>query len=135
MTKEVSITRGDPIPKSVGRCADEYAEVRELRLAMQKEVDTVQKRESELREFIIENLSSGDDTGAAGLKYRAQIKIDIKPTVKDWDKVFDFIVENDRFDLLQKRVSDKAIKEIWGENETVPGIEKINVKTVSITKI
>ena len=65
---KVSITAGDPIPKSLGRCADELAEVRALAGAMQKEVAAVKKRESELRDHIIENLSTGDDTGASGKK-------------------------------------------------------------------
>lgn len=131
----ISITRGDPIPRTIGRCADDLADVRQLRLAMQKQVDAVAKRESELRDHIIDNLSVGDDTGAAGKKYRAQIKTDTKPTVTDWEDVYDYIVDNDRFDLLQKRLGDKAIAEIWDEGEQIPGVEKITVKSVSITKI
>jgi len=132
---KISVTYGDPIPKSIGRCADELADVRALGIAMGKEVALVKKREGELRDHIIENLSVGDDSGAAGKKYRAQIKVDIKATVTDWEDLYDYIVEHDRFDLLGRSVTQKAVKDMWDNNDKVPGVEKINVKTVSITKL
>lgn len=130
-----TLLKGSEMPKTVGACADEYKRVRDIRLAMKKETDAVEARERELREHIIENLSKSDDTGAAGKKYRAQIKTTTVPTPDDWDKIRAYIVENDRFDLLQKRLSDKAIKEMWDEGENVPGVGKFNKIDVSITKI
>lgn len=132
---KVSITFGDPVPKTLGRCADEYHEVRELRLAMQKEVDAVKARESEIYNHLVDNLSASDDTGAAGLKYRAQIATSEEPTVQDWEELYDYIHENDRFDLLSKSLAKKAVKEMQERDENVPGVGKITVKKVSITKI
>ena len=126
---------GAPLPPSVGRCADLYHEVRELRLAMEKEVAEVEKREREIKEHIINSLSKSDDTGAAGLLYRAQIVMKVKPKIADWGVFTSWVRKNDRFDLLQKRVSDTAIADLWAEREGVPGIEKVNVPDVSITKI
>lgn len=126
---------GAPLPGSIGLCADLYAEVRELRLAMQKHVDEVQAREREVREHIIANLSKSDDTGAAGKKYRAQIVTKLKPSLKDWDAFTAFVAKNQRFDLLQKRMSEKAVLDMLEEGESVPGIERFNAVDVSITKI
>ncbi len=109
--------------------------MRALANAMQKEVAAVKKRESELRDHLIDNLSAGDDTGASGKKYRAQIKTATKPTVTDWEPLYDYIVEEDRFDLLGRSVNAKPVAEIWESGETVPGVDKITVKSVSITKI
>ncbi len=135
MPKIFSIKVGAGIPVLPGICADHYHEVRELRLAMQKEVDAVKAREAELREFIINTLSATDETGAAGEKYRAQITRDTKPSATDWEKIYDYIVENDRFDLLNKALSITAIKELWEAGEKIPGVSKVHVKSLSITKI
>lgn len=124
-----------PMPPSIGLCADEYAEVRALRLAMQKEVDEVEARERKLRDHIIENLSKSLDSGAAGLRYRAQIVTKQKPTVTDWGKLSEYVLANGRLDLLQHRISDKAVTDMWGAGEDVPGVEKFNAVEVSITKI
>ncbi len=126
---------GSPLPPSIGLCADLFAEVRELRLAMQKHVDAVKAREKEVKDFIIDNLSKSDDTGAAGRKYRAQIVSKEVPTLKDWDAFTAFVVAHSRFDLLQKRLSDKAVKDLWEDGAEVDGVEKFNAIDVSITKI
>ena len=126
---------GDPMPESIGLCADEYASVRELRLAMQKLVDVVKARESEIKEHIIQELPKSQNTGAAGKKYRAQIVTKDEPTLKDWDALTTYIAENNRFDILTKRLADKAVKDMWEAGDTVPGIEKFRAVDVSITKI
>lgn len=126
---------GGPIPSSPGRVADLYKEVEDLAREMQRETDVVKQRASELKEHLIQTLSKSDDTGAAGLRYRAQIKTVTKPKPTDWDAIYKFIVDNDRFDFLQKRLSDRAVMDMIEAGEKVPGVERIHIPTVSITKI
>lgn len=133
--KKVSLKFGAPLPSSIGRCADAYHEVRELRLAMEKEVKAVQKRETELKNHILDNLSASDDTGAAGKYYRAQIKTSEEPTVTDWDDLHDYVYEHDRFDLLARQITKGAVKEMLEAGEKLPGVNKVTVKKLSITKI
>lgn len=130
---------GAPMPKSIGRCADLYHDVRDLRLLMEKECEAIKARETEIQEHIINNLSKSDDTGAAGLRYRAQVKTETKPQVNDeaggWKALWKYIADNDRFDLLQKRLGEKAIADMWDAGEAVPGVAKVHVPKLSITKI
>lgn len=123
------------IPQSVGRCADLYKDVRDLRLAMAKEVEEVEAFEKKVRQHIIDNLSKSEDSGAAGLRYRAQITTKVKPAVNDWTALHSYIRETARFDLLQKRVSDTAVAATWEAGEDIPGVERFNAVDVSITKI
>jgi len=126
---------GAPLPASIGLCADLYAEVRDLRLAMQKVVDEVKARETEVREYIINSLSKSDDTGAAGKRYRAQVVTKLKPSVRDWLEFMKFVFKYNRFDLLQKRIAERAVLDMLEAGESVPGIERFNAVDVSITKI
>jgi hypothetical protein len=126
---------GAPLPTSIGLCADLYAEVRELRLAMQKLVDDVKARESEVREHIINSLSKSDDTGAAGKRYRAQVVTKLKPALKGWDEFTRWVALTGRFDLLQKRMNERAVLDMLEEGESVPGVERFNAVDVSITRI
>jgi hypothetical protein len=126
---------GGPLPKSIGLCADLYSDVRALRLMMEKEVEAVQARETEIKTHIIDNLSKSDDTGAAGKRYRAQIVMKEVPQIADWSKLTGFILKNDRFDLIQKRLGEKAVKDMWEQGEEIPGVAKFNTPTVSITKV
>lgn len=136
---------GSPMPASMGRCADLYHDVRELRLAMEKEVAEIQARETEIQNYIIDNLSKGADTGAAGLRYRAQVVPKRKPRIAGvtdaypqggWGAFCSWVRKNDRFDMIQKRLAEKAVEDWQAENERVlPGLEMINIPTLSVTKI
>ncbi len=106
---------------------------------MQKEVDAVKERETELSEFMIANLSKSEDTGAAGLRYRAQIVMERVVHVKEWGAFHSWVRKNDRFDMLEKRISKVAVND-WladADNATrmLPGCEAVNVPKVSVTKI
>ena len=126
---------GEPMPPSIGLCADLYSEVRELRLEMQKIVDKVKARETEIREHIIKNLSKSSDTGAAGKKYRAQVVTKIVPTLESWDDLTAFVARTGSWDMLTKRLADKAIKDRWEAGQEVPGVKRFQTVDVSITKI
>lgn len=133
---------GKPLPKSIGRCADLYHDIREIRLAMEKEAEEVKARETEIQEHIIAQLSASEDTGAAGLKFRAQVVVKRKPRISDekggWPIFWTWIRKNDFMNMVQRRINEKALEEYMADNpdrETIPGTEMVNVKTLSITKI
>lgn len=123
------------LPKSIGRRADLLHDVRELRLAMEKEAEAVKARETEIQESIINELSRGSDTGASGLRYRVQVNTEPKPQIADWKELTGYILEHDRFDLLQKRLGEKAVTDLWDAGEKIPGVAKVNVPKLSLTKI
>jgi hypothetical protein len=140
MTQPIDMTKlGAPLPISMGRCADLYHDLRELRLSMEKEVDALKERESEVKEHIIRNLSSSEDTGAAGLRFRAQVVKKPKPRLLSetgWGVFTSWVRKNDRFDMLQKRLSDVAVMDfVEAEKRAVPGTEVILVPDLSVTKL
>jgi hypothetical protein len=102
---------------------------------MEKEVERVKARETELREHIIANLSKSDDTGAAGLRYRAQIVTKDVPRAVDWPAMHAYVQKTGRFDLLQKRLGEKAVMDMVADGQPIPGVEIVKVPDVSITKI
>lgn len=126
---------GDALPKSLGLCADEFHRVKEIRLAMDKIVEGVKARETEIQEHLIANLSKSDDTGVAGLRYRAQVSTKKIPKVADWPSFHAYIAKSGAFDLLQKRLSDKAVMDRIDDGVALPGVETMKVPTISITKI
>lgn len=127
--------KGAPLPETPGRCADLYKEVEELYRDMKADTDAVGARLSEIREHIIQTVSASDDTGASGLKYRALVKRETKPKPDDWDKIHRYIAKHNRFDLLQRRLSERAVMDMIEAGEDVPGVSKIHIKKLSITKI
>ncbi len=53
----------------------------------------------------------------------------------DWKLIHAYVAANDRFDLLQKRLGEKAVMDMVEDGKTIPGIEVVKVPDVSIIKI
>lgn len=129
------LDKGAPLPASLGGCADLLHDVRELRLEMQRQVDAIAARESEIREHIINSVSP-TDSGAVGQRFVAKVTSKQEPSIQDWGVFCSWVRKNDRFDCLQKRLSADAVKETCAvEGRMLPGLQAVNVKTVSITKL
>jgi len=132
-------TKGEPMPTSLGPLADEYALVRERRLALDKEAGAVKSRETELYNCILSSLveTTTGDTGAAGKTHRVQLVTKTRYQTTDWAKVHEFIKKYGMFELLQKRLADTAVKEYIEVNDgALPdGVEAADLPALSFTKV
>lgn len=122
-------------PKALGACADKLFELRNKRLAEQKKVDEIAFEETSLKNHIIENLPKSEASGVAGKLARVTVVTKQVPQVKDWDAFYKYIKKTGSFDLMQKRLTDAAIKERWEAGKEVPGVEHFNSVSVSINKV
>ena len=91
-------------------------------------------KETALKEYIINNLPKSD-TGSQGKTHRVSVVTKIVPQVEDWEKVYTYITKTKNFQLLQRRLSDAAVEEIWESGKKVPGVGTFNVVKISLTKI
>jgi hypothetical protein len=123
------------IPKTLGACADLLYTTREERLALQKQIDELAERESMLKEHVINNLPKSNATGVSGKVANVRVETKTIPQVQDWEKFYQYISKNKAFDLLQRRVNDKAIQERWEAKKTVAGVGTFDVVKVSCTKV
>ncbi|CAB4142722.1 hypothetical protein UFOVP1414_33 [uncultured Caudovirales phage] len=121
-------------PKSMGACADMLFVLREERLAAEKAAAVIAAKETALKEYIINNLPKSD-TGSQGKTHRVSVVTKIVPQVEDWEKVYTYITKTKNFQLLQRRLSDAAVEEIWESGKKVPGVGTFNVVKISLTKI
>lgn len=124
-------------PKSLAACVDLLYKIRQERLAKDKEAAALKEKETALSEHLINNLPKSEASGIAGKVARVSIETKQIVTVTDWDKLYDYVVKNKKkgaFALLQRRVSDSAVKEIWQAGKPVPGCSPFNVPVISLTK-
>lgn len=123
------------MPKTIGACADLLYTVRQERLELQKRVEALASKESELREHIIQTLPKSEASGVAGKLARVSVVKKDVPQVKDWDQLWNHVKKTGQFELLQRRVNDSAVKERWDEGKSVPGVEVFKAVTVSLSKL
>ena len=81
-----------------------------------------QQRELEMQEQGLDKISNDICT--------ISLKNEIVPTVEDWDQLHEHITDTNQFELLQKRVSATAYRELIAAGMDVPG-----VKSTELTRI
>ncbi len=122
-------------PKTLGACADRVYQLRQQRLTAQKVVEGIQAEETALREHLIATLPKSQASGVAGKLARVTIETKVVPQVADWPKFYAYVKKTGSFDLLQRRLTDGAVKERWEAGQKIPGVQTFNAVTVSINKV
>lgn len=114
-----------------------YRRVRGVRLDTQKWLAPVEAMEKALKEALIADIpKSGDGIvySENGVRRVMTITSKEKPIIGDWNKLIEALVAAGRFDLLQKRLAERAVQDIEGW-KGIPGIEALNVLDISDTKV
>lgn len=122
-------------PNTLAACADLLYATRERRLKLSKQVDELEAQEGKLKNHLIMELPKVSATGVSGKV--ARVSLESKEVVKaeHWDEVYAYILKNNAFELLQRRLNEVAIKEHWEAGKPVPGVTKFPVTVVSLGKI
>lgn len=123
------------IPKLLGAAVDLLYTTRQTRLAEQKGIAEYKVIETAIQEHLIAELPKSQATGTSGKLANARIVTQAAPAVEDWDLLYAYVRKHKRFDLLQRRLNEEAVKEMWDNGEAVPGVGVFNVVKVSVTKI
>jgi hypothetical protein len=114
----------------------EYYALREKRLQLQREVDALEQQEKDLLYEITKPFDTNFSRGYHLVEDGFVLKANPKETVlvRDWAAVLGYIKETGEVDLLQKRLTESAVKARWDVGATVPGTEKSHKWAVTITK-
>lgn len=121
--------------KTDGQLVDLLYAVDKHRKLVNREVAEVETFQKKLEKYFIQKLPDNDSTGIAGEKGRVQVKHKSRPNVIDWSKLYEHIKKKGAFELLNRAPNVKAISERWEAGQQVPGVEKFDYKSVSLTKI
>lgn len=136
------------LPKSLAACADLYFSIKEARLAKDKESEVLKAEENRIKEHIINNLPKSEASGIAGKVVRVQVVMKSAPRVADWSEVYKAVVQeyqyhvkrrdglqDGAFALLQRRIGEAAVREMWNDGRTVAGVERFDFPDLSVSKL
>jgi hypothetical protein len=118
----------------LGELIDSLYSMRTLRLDTQKTVDALKAQETEMRAQILDQLDAVGMAKASGYFATCGVKESIEPVPEDWEMIHAYIRENNRFDLVQKRLSAPAWRELRDSGLLVPGTSAVTVRDLSLAK-
>lgn len=123
------------VPKQLGQAVDLLYTTRQARLIEQKDIAEYKSIETAIQEHLIAELPKSESTGQSGKLANAKIVTKAVPQVEDWDLLYAYVRKHKRFDLLQRRLNEEAVKEMWDAGVAVPGVTSFNAVSVSVTKL
>ena len=108
----------------------ELTEVRTNLKTLQEKERGFKSRKMELEARIVSILKEQgiDRVGNDGCTL--SIKQEFVPTVEDWDQVYQYLIQTKQFELIQKRMSATAFRELLQMGMNVPG-----VKATELTRV
>lgn len=125
----------DNKPADLGLLADLYWEIREQRLALDKQSAELKQREDDLKTTITIGLQTYKLTAIGGQKVRLTLVRKEEPSCADWQSFYSYVKETGEFDLLYRRINPAAVKLRLADGQQVPGIEWIPVFQLSKSKV
>lgn len=126
------------IPKTIGACADRLYKLREERFELSRKIKEIEAEESEIKNYVINNLNKHDANGVSGKLANVKVKTEEMPIVEDWEAFYKYVTRTKSFDMLQKRINTKAIRERIEDKKDFAkkaGIGSFTTVSVSITKL
>jgi len=118
----------------LGQIIDAYYQKRQDRLDLERSIKDLKEEEQNLKFSIMDMLRETGLKKATGEVATASLRSVMVPIVEDWDNVYKYITQNDRFDLLHKRISTTAWRELHESGVEVPGINAAEDEDLSLTK-
>ena len=119
---------------TLGEVIDNLYETRAERLTLSKQVEELKQRETVIREELLKMLNDVGLKKASGELATVGVKTSIQPLTTDWVQIHQYIRNEDRFDLLQKRLATLAWRELYDTGILVPGTEPFEETDLSLTK-
>ncbi len=112
-----------------------YALAREERLALQRQVDNLAKNEAIFKSNLIDKLNEQGLAAAASARFMVKYTMTDKPIAGNWEEIYQYIKENDAYDLLQRRLGEAAVRARWEDGITIPGVQTFPVDKLTVSKV
>lgn len=113
---------------------DKYAETRNARLQKDKEAAELKAEENSLKDRLIDVMRDQHVSTVGGREFVVTHRVKMKPVATDWSAIYAYIRYSDAFDLLQKRLTEAAVKLRWEDGVQIPGVASYGVDELSISK-
>jgi hypothetical protein len=114
---------------------ENFFQQREMRLLLDKKAIEAKALEEDLSLELQRRMIAGNASALASEKHLVRLHKKEVPQAEDWARVTAYIVENDAFDLLQRRLSSAACAARWADGVQIPGVGKFVKYSVTVGKM
>lgn len=127
--------RARTMKPTLGATIDRMWELREKKRSLDAQVKTVEADMELLETSMFRLLDAQDTRKAEGKHASVSVNESVVGNVEDWDALWPYITKNKFFHLVQKRLSDPALRELWGKGKVIPGVQPFTKRTLSLKSL
>ena len=119
--------------KPLGTLIDDLNAIRETKRGLEEKVKEQESRYKELEEALMGRLEAEGMDKASGKKATISISTNTSFNIKDDTKFFAWMARTKNFQLMQRRISDPAAREVLEmKRGEIPGLEAFSKKRLNL---
>ncbi len=124
-----SIKKG---PKQLVELIEAGIKLRDQRKELESKCAALGAEEKALKDFVLDTFDKADLREVKTKAGTARLAVKDVPQAEDWEKIYAHIKKTGEFDLLQKRLGERACQERWDAKVAIPGVKKFHVVTLKL---
>jgi hypothetical protein len=117
---------------TIGSRIDSLNELREQKRALEEQIKVIEGSYHELEEALMEDLKTQGMDKATGKKATVSISSITVGNLVDDKAFFAYVKKTGYFHLMQRRLSDPAIRELLESKGSIPGVEPFVKKRLNL---
>jgi len=122
-------------PITLGAATDKMWKLREEKRVLEAQVKVIETSMKELEGTVFGLLDAQDTRKAEGKSASVSITETVVANVENWDALWAWIAKTKNFHLVQKRVSDPGMRELWALGKVVPGVQPFTKRTLALRSL
>lgn len=120
---------------TLGASIDKLWALREEKRGHDSASKKVEDQIKALEVTMFEQLDAQETTKSQGKKASISIGETVVGNVEDWEALWPYIAKNKFFHLVQKRVSDPGLRELWALGKKTPGVVPFTKRTLNLRSL
>lgn len=115
-----------------GTTVDKLVGLRNKKRDLEASVKSLEGQIEELQSQLLEEMESAGVDKFSGKLGTVSISTNVVANVEDWDALYPYIAKNKLWQLLQRRVSDPAYRELLDAGKKIPGVQPFSKKRLNL---
>jgi hypothetical protein len=120
---------------TIGSRIDALNQLREDKRALEEKIKVIEESYRELEEALMETLQKQGMDKATGKKASVSVSSIVVGNLVDDTAFFAYVKKTGYFHLLQRRLSDPAIRELLESKGSIPGVEPFVKKRLNLRSL
>ena len=120
---------------NINELIEARSEVKDTIAELNAQLKDANELKEELDYQLLTRLDEQGLSRTANDKASVSINADTMPEVTDWDALYAYVLEQQDFSLLHRRISSAAYKELLKLNASIPGLQPREIRRINFRSL